>query len=215
MQTCILSQSTHTEIISRSLDPSSLWHKLRLLILYFRGLSQNKLTTLPRELFHNLTALNYLCVRSLWFVLNGNEKFALFSNPTGIFCVAVFALYSHGVQLNLTWIVDWKTLLFYNCILQVWTCTLSQSTYTEIISRRLDPSSLWHKLRLLILYFMVLSKNKLTNLPRELFDNLTALKNLWVRSLWFAFNGNDSLVLFPKPTRIFCVAIFALVTVSN
>ena len=205
MQTCILSQSTHIEIISRSLDHSSLWHNLRLLILYSRGLSENKLTTLPRKLFHILTALKFLWVRSLWFVLNGNESFALFSNPTQFVLVAIIALNSDGVQLNLTWIAVWKTLFFYNCLLQVRTCILSQSTHTEIISRSLDPSSLWHKLRLLILYFRGLSQNKLTTLPRELFHNLTALKYLWVRSLWFVLNGNEKFALFSDPTGIFAL----------
>ena len=148
-------------------------------------------------------------------MLNGNESFALFSNPTQFVFVAIFALNSHGVQLNLTWIADWKMLLFCNCILQVRTRILSEWTHTEIISRSLDPSSLWHKLRLLISYFRYLSENTLTNLPRELFDNLTALKKLWVRSLWFVLNGNESFALFPNTNRIFCVAIFGLVTVSN
>ena len=81
-------------ILKLSVEASTLtaWHKLRLSILCFRDVSQNKLTTLPRELFHNLTALNNLWVRSLWFVLNGNGSFALFSNPTQIFCVAILAL---------------------------------------------------------------------------------------------------------------------------
>ena len=104
--------------------------------------------------------------------------------------------FSHGVQLSFTWIVDWKTLLFYNCILQVRTRKLSQSTHTEIIHTSFDPSSLWHKLRLLILYFKFLYENKLTTLPRELFHNLTALNYLWVLSLWFVLNRNESFALF-------------------
>ena len=214
MRTCILSQSTHTEIISRSLDPSILWHKLRLLILYFRYLTENMLTTLPRELFHNLRALNYLWVRSLGFMLNGYERFALFSKPTRIFILSHFR-FSHVVELSLTWIVDWKTHVFCYCILQARTCILSQSTHTEIISGSLDPSILWHKLRLLILYFRDLSQNKLTTLPRELFHNWTALTFLWLGFLWFVLNGNESFALFSKPTRISCVAILALVTLLN
>ena len=148
MRTRILSRSTSTQIISRSLDPSSLWHKLRLLILYFRYLSQNKLTTLPRELFHNLKALERLWVGFLWFVLNGNGTFHFFLSRLGLF--ACHFRFSHGVELNLTWIVRWKTLLFCNCNLQVRTRILSQSTPTQIMSRSFDPSSLWQKLRLLI-----------------------------------------------------------------
>ena len=86
MRTCIISQLTDTEIVSRTRGLPSLWCKLRLLVFCFRFLSNNKLTNLTRESFHNIKTLKYLWVHSVWFVLNGNERFALFSNPTKIFC---------------------------------------------------------------------------------------------------------------------------------